>query len=236
MVVDCMIDWETLGTGLNSVPVSFGAVLFDPYARDITLNNQTCFSRNVEVQSCLDLGMTVDGSTFYWWLRQSEDARRAVSPQYLYEVQPEWNKTENKPRKGEQPFGEFRPIPIKTMLTQFALWYKANTDQWHSCLWSHGATFDIAMLAELYRKAQIPQPWKFHLANDTRTVFRMADMKLPNVDTREGGHNSLRDSIAQAEHLQSCLAILQGRPPIIRQNGGANNDSTPKEIDEVDEL
>ena len=56
-----MIDIETLDTRPTSVVLSIGAVEFDK------VNLGATFSRNVSINSCLKLGMTVSGPTISWW-------------------------------------------------------------------------------------------------------------------------------------------------------------------------
>ena len=64
-----MIDIETLGVRSTSVIVSIGAIEFDEQAIG------RGFHRRVDIQSCLDAGLTVDASTIEWWMTQSNDAR-----------------------------------------------------------------------------------------------------------------------------------------------------------------
>lgn len=64
-----MIDIETLGVRSSSVILSIGAVPFDNDAVGAG------FYRRVDIQSCLDVGLTVDASTIEWWMGQSDEAR-----------------------------------------------------------------------------------------------------------------------------------------------------------------
>jgi hypothetical protein len=68
-----MLDLETLGTRPGSVILSIGAVFFD-------LDGKTgeTFYRNIDPQTCLDVGLTVDPQTKAWWMRQSDAARDAL--------------------------------------------------------------------------------------------------------------------------------------------------------------
>lgn len=69
-----MIDIETAGTSKTAAITAIGAVLFNIEAGEIGSEFYTL----VNLQSSLDAGMTIDGSTFYWWLEQSEAARMAL--------------------------------------------------------------------------------------------------------------------------------------------------------------
>lgn len=66
-----MIDIETLGVRSSSVILSIGAIPFDNEAVGAG------FYRRVDIQSCLDAGLTVDASTIEWWMTQSNEARAA---------------------------------------------------------------------------------------------------------------------------------------------------------------
>lgn len=67
-----MIDLETMSTASNAAIVSIGAVHFD----DTGIFDE--FYVNIDLESCMKKGMKVDGSTVMWWLKQSDDARKAL--------------------------------------------------------------------------------------------------------------------------------------------------------------
>ena len=73
-----MIDLETMGTSSNSAILSIGAVEFD---KDLGILSR--FYRNIDLKSCLDRGFEFDANTFYWWLKQSEDARKALTKEKI---------------------------------------------------------------------------------------------------------------------------------------------------------
>lgn len=74
-----MLDLETLGTSPGSVILSIGAVRFDENGLGDT------FHKHIDPEDCLKLGMTVDASTIFWWMAQSEEARNnlLVAGKYL---------------------------------------------------------------------------------------------------------------------------------------------------------
>lgn len=121
-----MLDLETLGTHSNAVIIAIGAVEFDP---DLGVTDK--FYINVDPQSCIDKGLTVDGSTVTWWLKQSDEARQGVV-------------------KNQKP--------LKDALTQFRDWLgKDNNLQ----LWGNGADFDNAILKNAFTAYRVPEPWPF---------------------------------------------------------------------------
>lgn len=69
-----MVDLETLGNNSNSAILSIGAVAFD-LREDEEFTNT--FYAVVDPQSCIDVGLKMDVSTVMWWMKQSDQARKA---------------------------------------------------------------------------------------------------------------------------------------------------------------
>lgn len=67
-----MLDIETMGSESFSSIVSIGALEFDIETGDTGKE----FYVNVDLQSCLNLGLTVHALTIAWWLSQSDQARK----------------------------------------------------------------------------------------------------------------------------------------------------------------
>lgn len=67
-----MLDIETMGNESFSSIISIGALEFDIK----TGKTGKEFYTNIDLQSCLDLGLIVNGSTIMWWLSQNEQARK----------------------------------------------------------------------------------------------------------------------------------------------------------------
>lgn len=70
-----MLDLETMSTGSDAAIVAIGAVEFVP-EDNILLRR---FYATVDLESAMKEGGEVDGATVMWWLRQSEEARNALS-------------------------------------------------------------------------------------------------------------------------------------------------------------
>lgn len=68
-----MVDLETLGTVPGSVILSIGAVKFDEQGV-----GEPAFHQGIDIQNCIDAGLTVDGKTFKWWLQQNDAARTSL--------------------------------------------------------------------------------------------------------------------------------------------------------------
>ena len=64
-----MLDLETMGTASDSAIIAIGAVRFN------TEGIVDRFYEIVDLQSCIDAGLRVDGSTVVWWMQQADQAR-----------------------------------------------------------------------------------------------------------------------------------------------------------------
>lgn len=72
-------------------------------------------------------------------------------------------------------------------------------------VWSHGATFDAAILEYWYRRLVIPTPWKFWDVRDTRTLYDVTGERLlPNT------HDAREDAVNQAKLVWTCWRRLRG--------------------------
>lgn len=70
-----MIDIETLGNKSNSVISSIAAVEFNID----TLETGKVFQVDIDLDSCVRLGLEMDVSTVMWWFKQNEEARNEFS-------------------------------------------------------------------------------------------------------------------------------------------------------------
>jgi len=77
---DLMLDLETMGNSSTSVIVQIGACYFNRKTGEIG----NTFSQNVSIDSCLGLGLTVNGSTIQWWMKQ-ENKSWMDNPQGIHE-------------------------------------------------------------------------------------------------------------------------------------------------------
>jgi hypothetical protein len=74
-------------------------------------------------------------------------------------------------------------------------------------VWAQGANFDFPILEALYDRFEVPVPWKFWVARDTRSVYHEAEV-LAGWDrkafdaTREGTHH---DALDDCRHQIAAL-------------------------------
>lgn len=139
-----MVDLETWGTKPGSAIRSIGAVVFDPATGDIGGK----FYRNIDDQSCLDIGLTQDPGTVQWWSEQSAEARAA--------------------------FSTSTPHHITDVLAAFSAWFAACDGEQ---VYGHGASFDPVLLEAAYDAVGLEAPWKFWNIRCCRTILAMANRK-----------------------------------------------------------
>lgn len=89
---------------------------------------------------------------------------------------------------------------LKVTLQSFINWCQADT-----FLWSHGASFDLAVLAAAYQAVGLDRPWIFRNERDTRTLLAQANMKMPSTDN---SHHALHDAKSQAETITQAMKKL----------------------------
>lgn len=70
--------------------------------------------------------------------------------------------------------------------------------------WSHGATFDLMLLQDVYDHLGKTYPWKYYNMRDTRTLFSLCDVAMDKANL----HNPLDDAKRQAKAVQDALRIL----------------------------
>lgn len=164
-----MVDIETMGIRPSSAILSIGAVEFDEVKIIST------FSARIDLQSCLDVGLTVDASTIHWWMGQSDDARKALL--------------------------NVRPKPLAEALSAFSaafLWKKKP-------VWCNGLSFDLPILENAYHAVNKHVPWEYFNGRDYRTVKNLFPKALVQEFEVEPAiaHDALSDATAQTQTLQA---------------------------------
>ena len=174
-----MIDIETLGTRPGCGILAVGAVRFDPYDLDETIPPpEMAFMQAIKTSSLRNFDFEIDPETCSWWVRES-----ASSPATVGAV-----------------FDPENAVDIEVALSRFSEWLKDV-----QFVWSHGATFDLPILAEAYRRLDRKVPWNFRNARDTRTVLSMT--KIDPAERRHK-HHPVMDAWAQVVDMKRCYRML----------------------------
>jgi len=124
------------------------------------------------------LGREVDPKTIEWWGQQD-------------------------PAIMEEAFSPDNRISLVDAMDQFHK-FAWGCDRF----WSHGATFDLVMLENIYRQLNKPLPWNYWQLRDTRTLFDLGfDPDMPTGSK----HDALQDAIRQAVGVQNMYRKLNIR-------------------------
>lgn len=177
-----MIDLETMDTAPTAAIVAIGAVVFDPTSGTVDVNS--AFYRTVELQSCIDHGLTVSGSAVRWWLRQSQDARQSILTEQAH---------------------------IHTALNDLSRWIieRCDGDTDRAVVWGNGSDFDNVILTNAYRALGFSgRPW----GNYNDRCYRTLKNLRPDIEMVRTGthHNALDDAISQAEHAVRLIQTIRG--------------------------
>lgn len=164
-----MFDIETLDNKNTSCILSIAAVEFNLHTGDI---GDTLHIR-VDLQSCLNEGLTIGADTIMWWMQQSDEARKRIYEQ-----------------NGEE---------LETALEKV---YKfVNSCGEKVCVWGNGATFDISILENAFYKFFTELPWKFYNVRDVRTIVDI-NPKIKKECVFEGvKHDAIDDCKHQIKYL-----------------------------------
>jgi len=179
---DVMLDLETMGNKSNTAIVSIGAVEFNL----LTGETGREFYKVVDLQSCLDVGLKVQGSTIYWWLQQSEAARKRI-----------YDKGENLP----------------SVLGAFDFWMQDCVNKVK--IWGNGARFDIGILEDAYAACHLENPWYFRSEMDVRTLVALKPEIKANYPMIGVEHDPIDDCKHQIGYCFETWRALN-RPKQVR--------------------
>jgi len=168
-----MIDVETLGTRSNAVIMSIGAVQFD-----LKGNIKQRFHKRIDIDSCLNRGLQVDGSTIEWWLKQSK---------------------ENIEKLLAVPIGFLGEI-LDELTECFEMMDKEKI-----YVWSHGSNFDTVLLENAYKACDRSIWWKYSHVRDTRTLFDIANYKYVAKGGHDALEDATNQAKAVAEAYQQLM-------------------------------
>ena len=172
-----MIDLETMGLKGNSAIVSIGAVVFNP--DDNTLGDT--FYVNIDLSSCLNHGLEVDGDTVEWWIMQSDDAKKSLF-------------------KDAKPLDE----ALKEFTTFIKKFKKPK-------VWGNGLGFDNVIVKNAYASLKQDRPWSDFQDRDMRTIVDITESIHGKQQKEKSGiaHNALDDAINQAKTVCKYWKLLK---------------------------
>jgi len=183
-----MVDVESLGTHPGSILLSIGAVRFS-MGPGRKLGEE--FYVNIDVASSLRFGLKIESPTFYWWMRQGDDARWSLS----------------------------NPKPLQ-LLDALAAFREFVVPDESPMLWAKPPGFDLGLLQELYRSTDQARPWSHRNERDVRTFCDAAarmKWEYPKIKSSTK-HNALADAKAQVWVIHSADAYMEKVCPTSPRN------------------
>jgi exodeoxyribonuclease VIII len=130
----------------------------------------------IDIDRQNELGREIDPSNLDWWAKQD-------------------------PKIVEEAFGLENRVPFEEAIDRF------HKFAWGcKAFWSHGATFDLIIIENIYRQLNKPLPWNFWQLRDTRTLF---DLGLNPDMPKSGLHDALQDAIRQSVGVQNVYRKLR---------------------------
>lgn len=131
-------------------------------------------------------GRKVDGETLHWWFEQREEGVKV-------------------------PHGE---QPLEECLVELGAWLDDFSEPAAKRrMWAKGPSFDLAILADAFRWAEIGYPraaWRHWNERCVRTVLEGAEERGWQRCRMPACHNALEDALRQAEEVTAALKFLEG--------------------------
>lgn len=159
-----MLDLESLSTRSNAVIAAIGAVEFDFE----TAQTGRVFYVKIDIQSCLDAGLIVDGATLAWWFNQPDETRLELLQ---------------------------NTVNISVALCELIKFIKAAHPE--VLIWDNSPKFDLTKIENAFNAFQLTTPWQHTQERCVRTYqVDMPEIKA-NYPRIGNAHNALSDCLHQ---------------------------------------
>lgn len=200
MAHDVFIDIETAGSDPQSAILSIGAVLFDPdsepdsWLLDPDFSEPIVYYERVDLQSCLDAGLTLNAETMNWWMDQPYPVRHEALVA--------------KPRSHVN----VALLNFRHWLNRHGIWRK-EPNRKRRGVWANPSHFDIVLLEAAYRKVDLAAaiPWHPGDVVDFKTTWRNAGFDRAEMTFPADGrlHDPRHDACSHAHDAQRALTRLR---------------------------
>lgn len=185
---DAMIDLESMGTETNPCLLQISAVKFDINTGEI---NGT-FDTKVDLQSCLDAGLSVTAGSIAFWMKNdsvTQEARDSVMKE-----------TYDDGTSGKT---------LASALMSFSLWCELEGVEY---VHGNGAASDNVWLRSAYKAVGLACPFDFRADVCFRSFKTLAKRMgwKDNVENFGVYHDGVDDAIYQVSVLRSVLSFLIG--------------------------
>ena len=194
-----MVDIETLGTKPGSVILSVGAVIFNPFESNINDGEEFNFYRNIELESCMNMGLKVDASTLEWW----------------------WNPKRDKPRQSLMKYCQLLPV----VLMELSQFLRGTDSIWaHGAAFDPvllESAFDACSLDYPWRFSRIKDTRTIYYASK----YLGGVMDYRTGASTNNSHDAHYDAWVQARRVQNAFETQVSHPRVSKAFLiSANND------------
>ncbi len=175
------LDIETLGSTGSPVVLSIGMYHMKE-EMETEPDPKRLFVVNVDIESCLKAGLTVEGSNIEFWLKQPESSRKAL-------FTPE-------------------PIFLDAAIHKLFSWYRSKVNNGSKVkIWSH-SIFDIPVLANACNAVDRKLPWNRSDARDLSTELNDIRHKIGNLKKDHPlEHTCGYDAFSQGQQVLEALKL-----------------------------
>ena len=174
---DCMLDIETLGQGVGCAIISVAAV---PFFKPDGKIGERSFHMNVDLQSCLDIGLSIDSDTLSWWMKKSDLFLRLQDSTYT----------------------------LKGVLLALTRFIRSECTE-DVRVWGRGPSFDQAILRDAYIRHDEELPWRFPRERCVRTYLCGYEERLKkNFQNHGEAHHPVDDCIHQIRSMAKVQNLI----------------------------
>lgn len=172
-----MLDIETLGQAPGCVIFSLAAV---PFSKKDGQIGEAHFHKNIDIQSCLDVGLKIDPTTLHWWIQKSA---------LFLSIQQD-------------------TFELKGTLERLASFIKANCVEGVR-VWGKGPSFDNAIMRDAYDRYQMPLPWKYSKERCVRTFLDgYEDLLKKHLPFDGDVHHPVADAKHQIKSMHKVQSLV----------------------------
>jgi len=173
-----MLDIETFGTAPGSVILSISAVEFN---RKGETGDE--FHKDINIHSCVELGLKMDTATVLWWMSQSDEAREQF--------------TDDRPR-----------LSIFNAIDLFNQWLSIKKAGDFEKVFAKDPDFDCNIIEDACRKIGQPLPFKHREKVAIRTLSWLRPDFEKNEEFTGVKHNGIDDCKHQIKYVTKILQAL----------------------------
>jgi len=170
-----MIDIETMCNRSTASIVSIGAVQFDLK----TGETGKTFYQNIDLQSCIDAGLTLSASTIMWWIDKDKEAQNSLKSM---------------------------PVKLTVALNSFETWLE-ECGGIYCDIWANSPSFDCVILKNAFNACDIELPWRYYNERDCRTLVQF-NPEIKKQMINDLAHDALSDCLYQIKYCSAIYNTI----------------------------